>query len=68
MVASYKKLAPSSLKLLLKRLRFWYNNRLLTLYRCPEFMFVSGVGSSVRTVNLVHFSEMGKVFYFVFSK
>ena len=45
-----KNLAQSSLKMSLKRLRFWDNSRLLTPYGCPEFMFVSGAGPDVRTV------------------
>ena len=45
-----KKLAPSSLKLPSKRLRFWENSRLLTTYGCREPTFVSGVGPGVRTV------------------
>ena len=32
-------MAPNSLKLPLKRLRFWYNNRLLTTYGCREAIF-----------------------------
>ena len=50
MVASYQEMAQSSLKLSLKRLRFWYNNRLLTTYGCREAIFVSGSGPGVRTV------------------
>ena len=53
MVASYeKKTTQSSLELPLKRLRFWYNNRLLAPYGCSEFIFVSGAGPGVRTVTL----------------
>ena len=43
MVASYEKmaLAPRSLELSLKDyVIFWDNNRLLTPYSCPEFMFI----------------------------
>ena len=50
MVASYKKIAPGSLKMPLKRLRFWDNSRLLATYGCPEFIFVSEGGPCVRTV------------------
>ena len=45
-----KNLAQSSLKMPLKRLRFWDNSRLLTPYGCPEFIFVSGAGLGVQTV------------------
>ena len=48
-----KNLAQSSLKMPLKRLRFWDNYRLLTPYGCREDTFVSGVGPGVRTVTLV---------------
>ena len=59
MVASYDKIVPSSLKMLLKRLRFWDNSRLLTTYGCPEFMFVSEGGTGVRTVTL-DFAELAE--------
>ena len=44
MVASYEKIVPSSLKLPLKRLRFWDNSRLLTTYGCRECILLVGLG------------------------
>ena len=50
MVASCKRIVPSSLKMPLKRLRFLDNSRLLTTYGRPQFIFVSEGGSGVWTV------------------
>ena len=52
---STKEMALSSLKMSLKRLRFWYNNHRLTPYGCREFIlftFVSRDGPGVQTITL----------------